>query len=135
MSARTRQTPRGPAAGRFARPGTASRRNRATTHRAVPRPPMRLGRRPSQKTTDKALGRLKAVLPGSGAGTKKSGGGASGAKGKAGLAALAGATALAVVNRDKVTGLFSHDHSTATDTTPAGHPPTESPGDDPPSAA
>ena len=91
---------------------------------------MHLRRRPSQTTTEKALGRLKAMLPATPGGKKTGRGGAGGAKRTAGLTAFAGAAALGVMNRDRVSALFSRDHSTATDTTPADDPPGESHGDD-----
>ena len=134
MSARPKQATRGAGSGRFPRPGVTPRRSPATKGRTVPRPPMHLGRRPPQKATEKALGRLKAVVPGSGAGTKTSRRGASGATGTAGLAALAGATAFAFKNREKLTGLLNN-RKKAPDTTSDMHPPTAPPADDLPPAA
>jgi hypothetical protein len=127
MTAHMRQRAGNTTTRRFSRPGASARRS--TTGRTVSRPPMHLRRRPSQTTTEKALGRLKAMA-GTPSRTKTGRGGAGGAKRTAGLTAVAGAAALAVMNRDRVTALFSRDHSTATDTTPAGDPPGESHGDD-----
>jgi hypothetical protein len=138
MNTRTRQVPRPTAAGRarstapgrFSRPGAVARRTPATAGRAIPRPHVPFARRPPQKsTTEKLVGWVTDLLPGSD--SKRT---SSGAKGTAGVAALAGAAALAFKNRDKLIEVLSRNRSEPTSRTPAPQPPTVAPGD-PPAAA
>jgi hypothetical protein len=91
-------------------------------------------RTPQVSTSDKVLGRAKTLLPGS-ATKRTSRGGGPGSKSKIGLAAVAGALAVAVKNRERLTRLLSRDRSQSITPAPAMHPTTMAPGDDPPAAA
>ncbi len=131
MSTRTREASRAAALGRFARPRAGTRRPPASPIRGIPRPPVRFGRRPPQKSTGgKAVERLTGLLPGTG--TSTTSGLSRGGRKTAGFGALVGAATLAFKSRDKLTRLLSRDRSTPAGTSPATHPPTMAPGDEPP---
>jgi hypothetical protein len=111
MTTRTRQASQRGTAGRFARQPPATRRTRGPGTRVMPRPSVRLRRRPPQKSgMSQAVDRLTGLLPGSGGKPSSRSSGGSG-KGKAGLAALAGAAALAFKNRDRLTSLLHRNSS------------------------
>jgi hypothetical protein len=127
MQTRTRTGQRPSSGGRFPRQLAPTRRAPTPTRRPVPRPPMRIGRRPPQKSNlDKALEGITGLLNRSGG--KSGAGRGRGRKGKAGMAFLAGAAGLAFKNRDKLTSRFGRKHdSQAGEPTPAAHGP-EVPG-------
>ena len=112
MPTRT-QTPKRPAAGRFARSAQPPARGRRAPSSGRPAlPSMGSRRKPAKPGAAKAADRFAGLMPGT-RGQKRGGSDGPGKKGAAGLALLAGAAGLLMKNREKLTSMIRHRDTSA----------------------